>query len=257
MVSPITNHQSPITGPFTGRIIFENSVFLVFDKPPHLLIHPTKPDGPITLWHQLCQLLAFEIVNGGQVSVITRLDRETSGLVLVAKNRAAARDLHTLIEKQNLTKSYQAIVWGWPAQDEFKVDQPLLRQGTIAPSKIWLKQAVHSTGYPSVTRFRVLNRFENRHGKFALLQCEPLTGRTHQIRVHLAFSGHPIVGDKIYGPDETCYLEFIETGWTPKLATQLLLDRHALHAHSLAFTLGRKEFRFDSTLPTNLQSFLG
>jgi 23S rRNA pseudouridine1911/1915/1917 synthase len=201
-------------------------------------------------------LLAFEIANGGQVSVITRLDRETSGLVLVAKNRDTARDLHTLIEKRKPTKSYQAIVWGWPAQDEFEVDQPLVRQGTIAPSIIWLKQAVHPSGYPSRTRFRVRNRFENRHGKFALLECEPLTGRTHQVRVHLAFSGHPIVGDKIYGPNENCYLEFIETGWTPTLAQQLLLDRHALHAKSLAFALGSEEFRFDSPIPDDVNAFL-
>jgi 23S rRNA pseudouridine1911/1915/1917 synthase len=247
--------QPPITS-LASRIIFENSAFLVFDKPAHLLIHPTKPDGTITLWHQLCQLLAFEIANGGQVSVITRLDRETSGLVLVAKNRDTARDLHTLIEKQRLTKSYQAIVWGWPAPKEFEVNQPLLRQGTIAPSKIWLKQTVHPSGYPSRTRFKVLNRFDSRHGKFALLQCEPLTGRTHQIRVHLAFYDHPIVGDKIYGPKENCYLEFIETGWTPTLARQLLLDRHALHAKSLAFTLGSEEFRFDSPIPVDLSAFL-
>ena len=247
--------QPPNTKPFGGGILFENSSFLVFDKPAHLLIHPTKPDGTMTLWHQLTQLLAFEIANGGQVSVITRLDRETSGLVLVAKNRTTARDLHTLIEKRNLTKRYLAIVWGWPAQNGFEVDQPLLRQGTIAPSKIWLKQAVHASGYPSRTRFRVRNRIENRHGQFALLECEPLTGRTHQIRVHLASSGHPIVGDKIYGPNENCYLEFIETGWTPTLAQQLLLDRHALHASSLAFTWGCERFRFDSPLPEDLRTF--
>jgi len=241
----------------SNLVLYENQAFLIVEKPPHLLIHPTKPDGTVTLWHQLTQLLAFEIANGGQVSVITRLDRETSGLVLVAKTRSAARDLHTLIEKRKLTKWYQAIVWGWPEQHEFEVDQPLLRQGTIAPSKIWLKQAAHASGYPSHTRFRVLTRFENRHGKFALLECEPLTGRTHQIRVHLSFSGHPIVGDKIYGPDENCYLEFIETGWTPALAEQLLIDRHALHASSLAFTLGSENFVFSSPLPTDLQSFLG
>jgi 23S rRNA pseudouridine1911/1915/1917 synthase len=90
-----------------------------------------------------------------------------------------------------------------------------------------------------------------------LLECEPLTGRTHQIRVHLAFSGHPIVGDKIYGPDENCYLEFIETGWTPALADRLLIDHHALHASSLAFTLETEEFAFNSPLPADLQGFLG
>jgi 23S rRNA pseudouridine1911/1915/1917 synthase len=221
-----------------------------------LLIHPKKPDGTVTLWHQLTQLLAFEIANGGQVSVITRLDRETSGLVLVAKTHPTARELHTLAEKGSLTKRYLAIVWGWPDNTEFEVNQPLLRQGTVAPSKIWLKQAVHPSGYPSLTRFRVINRFENGQGKFALLECEPLTGRTHQIRVHLAFSGYPIVGDKIYGPDENCYLEFIETGWTPTLAEKLLLDHHALHAASLAFTLGSEDFRFASPLPDDLTAFL-
>jgi 23S rRNA pseudouridine1911/1915/1917 synthase len=219
------------------------------------LIHPKKPDGTVTLWHQLTQVLAFEVANGGQVSVITRLDRETSGLVLVAKTHHAARELHTLIEKQKLTKRYLAIVCGWPDKNEFEVDQPLLRQGTVAPTKIWLKQAVHPSGYPSSTRFRVINRFENQYGKFALLECEPLTGRTHQIRVHLAFSGHPIVGDKIYGPDETCYLEFIGTGWTSALANRLLIDHHALHASSLAFTLGTEEFAFSSPLPEDLRRF--
>jgi 23S rRNA pseudouridine1911/1915/1917 synthase len=251
---PITNHQSPITS-IAGRVVYENSTFLVCDKPAHLLIHPTKPDGPVTLWYQLTQLLAFEIANGGQVSVITRLDRETSGLVLVAKTHSAARDLHTLIERQRLTKRYLAIVWGWPDNNEFEVDYPLLRQGTVAPSKIWLRQAVHPSGYPSRTRFRVINRFENPHGKFALVDCEPLTGRTHQIRVHLAFTGHPIVGDKIYGPDETCYLEFIETGWTPALAERLLIGHHALHASSLAFTLGTENFVFNSSLPEDLRTF--
>jgi 23S rRNA pseudouridine1911/1915/1917 synthase len=253
---PITNHQSPITFS-AGRILYENGAFLVCDKPAHLLIHPKKPDGTVTLWHQLTQLLAFEIANGGQVSVITRLDRETSGLVLVAKTRDAARDLHTQIEKGRMTKRYFAIIWGWPDSNEFEVDQPLLRLGTISPSKIWLKQAVHPSGYPSQTCFRVINRFENCHGKFALLECEPLTGRTHQIRVHLAFSGHPIVGDKIYGSDENCYLEFIQTGWTATLAQKLLLDRHALHAASLAFTLGTENFQFESPLPEDLRAFAG
>ena len=210
----------------------------------------------MTLWHQLTQVLAFEIANGGQVSVITRLDRETSGLVLVAKTQRAARELHTLIERQQLTKRYLAIVWGWPDNNEFEVDYPLLRQGTVVPSKIWLKQAVHPSGYPSRTRFRAINRFENSRGKFALVECEPLTGRTHQIRVHLAFTGHPIVGDKIYGSDENCYLEFIETGWTPALADRLLIDHHALHASSLAFTLGSENFTFASHLPDDLITFM-
>jgi 23S rRNA pseudouridine1911/1915/1917 synthase len=84
------------------------------------------------------------------------------------------------------------------------------------------------------------------------VRCFPFTGRMHQIRVHLAHSGHPVIGDKIYGPDETCYLDFIETGWTEDLARRLFLDRHALHAHGLEVDGGN----WISPLPQDLAQFL-
>jgi len=169
------------------------------------------------------------------VSIINRLDRETSGLVLVAKHRAAASRLSQLMERRGIGKEYLALVTGWPAQDEWNVDAPLLRQGEVRPSRIYLKQCVHPDGAPALTRFRVERRFERHRAKFALTRAFPETGRMHQIRVHLAESGHAVVGDKIYGPDETCYLEFIETGWSPALAKRLLLPRHALHSCALLF----------------------
>ena len=201
-----------------SRIIHEETDLLVLDKPAHLLIHPTKPGGPRTLWSELCELLAFEIKNGGQVSLINRLDRETSGLVLVAKNAPAARELSRLVNRHRIEKLYAAITYGWPEVDKFEVDQPLLRQGEQAPSKIWLKQAIHPAGYPARTKFEVVQRFENRWGRFALINCQPITGRTHQIRVHLASLGFPLVGDKIYGP---------------KSAGQF--ERQMLHAWRLGF----------------------
>jgi 23S rRNA pseudouridine1911/1915/1917 synthase len=90
--------------------------------------------------------------------------------------------------------------------------------------------------------------------RFALIRAIPWTGRTHQIRVHLASVGHAIVGDKIYGPDEKLYLEFIETGWTPALERQLLLPRHALHAARLAIP---GEHEWTSPLPVDLADFIG
>ena len=84
------------------------------DKPPFLLVYPTKPGGAPTLWKQLRELLAFEIANGGQVSIVNRLDRETSGLVLVAKTSVAARKFGLLMQRRRLRKEYLAIVWGWP-----------------------------------------------------------------------------------------------------------------------------------------------
>src|SRR5947209_17661914 len=96
------------------NIIDESDDYIVVDKPAFLLTHPTKPDSRTTLWKQLRELLAFEIANGGQVSIVNRLDRETSGLVLVAKTAAAARRFGLLMQARRLHKEYLAIVWGWP-----------------------------------------------------------------------------------------------------------------------------------------------
>src|ERR1700704_1685534 len=116
------------------RIVDETSDYLVVDKPPFLLVHPTKPDGQPTLWKELRELLAFEIANGGLVSIVNRLDRETSGLVLVAKTQAAARRFGLLMQQQRLHKEYLAIVWGWPEWETKIVDAPMDRQGKHQPS---------------------------------------------------------------------------------------------------------------------------
>jgi 23S rRNA pseudouridine1911/1915/1917 synthase len=249
-------------------------------------MHPTKPDGRPTLWKELRELLAFELANNGQVSIVNRLDRETSGLVLVAKTSAAARKFGLLMQEQRLKKEYLAIVWGWPDWETKIVEAPLDRQGKHRKSAIWLKQAIHPDGALAQTEFKIERRFARStiadelsspsrlpsrgedkgegsaqvceknsvftDDKFTLIRAIPRTGRTHQIRVHLASIGHPIVGDKIYGPNEQLYLEFIETGWTSELERQLLLPRHALHASKLGID-GQPEWT--SPLPVDLAEF--
>jgi 23S rRNA pseudouridine1911/1915/1917 synthase len=256
------------------KIIDETEDYAVVEKPPFLLIHPTKPDGTRTLWQELRNLLAFEIAGGGQVSIVNRLDRETSGLVLVAKTSAAARRYGKLMQQHRLKKEYLAIVWGWPEWERKIVNSPLDRQGSHQQSVVWLKQMIHPAGAPAETEFHVERRFVRSNGrarpgparrgedvpfknsheadKFSLIHALPLTGRTHQIRVHLSSISHPIVGDKIYGPNEQFYLRFIGSGWNPELERQLLLPRHALHSARLAIE-GEKEWC--SALPPDLMEF--
>jgi len=204
----------------------------------------------------LRELFAFEIASGGQVSIVNRLDRETSGLVLVAKTSAAARRFGLLMQQQRVKKEYLAIAWGWPDWERYSVDAPLDRQGKHQQSAIWLKQMIHPNGAPAQTEFRVERRFlrpTRVAEKFSVIRAIPRTGRTHQIRVHLSAIGHPIVGDKIYGPDEDLYLRFIETGWTRELEQQLLLPHQALHSTELAV---EGEQKWSSPLPADLAEFI-
>ena len=259
--------ESPLLLDF--KIIDETDDYAVVDKPPYLLIHPTKPDGTRTLWQELRGLFAFEIAAGGQVSIVNRLDRETSGLVLIAKKAESARRFGLLMQRRQLKKEYLAIVYGWPEWENTLVDAALDRQGKHRDSAIWLKQMIHPSGAPAKSEFKVERRFirsigsarppaaplENaqKSDKFSLIRAIPHTGRTHQIRVHLSSIGHPIVGDKIYGPDEQLYLRFIETGWTSELERHLLLARHALHSAKLAI---EGEYEWTSPLPSDLMEFI-
>jgi 23S rRNA pseudouridine1911/1915/1917 synthase len=185
------------------------------------------------------------------------------------------------MQRGRLHKEYLAIVWGSPEWEEKMVDAPLDRQGKHRQSAIWLKQAIHPAGAAARTQFRIERRFVRSIGrneppeqfvssapvsdpngrgrtraieKFSLIRAVPLTGRTHQIRVHLSSLGHPIVGDKIYGPNERLYLEFIENGWTATLERQLLLPRQALHSAKLAID---DDHGWTSALPVDLAEFAG
>jgi 23S rRNA pseudouridine1911/1915/1917 synthase len=240
------------------RILGESPDWLFVDKPPFLEVHPSKPGRGFTMWDGLRELLVYEIANGGQVSIINRLDRETSGVTLVAKTHESARRLGLEMMARRVEKEYLAITWGWPETDEFTVDAPLLRRGEREPSRIHLMQMVHPDGAVARTRFQVERRFQRASSngeRFALIRAFPEMGRTHQIRVHLAHAGLPIVGDKIYGPEEGCYLEFIATGWTPALAQKLLLPRHALH--STALRLPAVDLGAASPLPADLMGWIG
>ena len=240
------------------RVLARGREWLAVDKPANLLVHPTRRDGAITLHGLLRQWLAPELAAGAQISLVQRLDRETSGVLLVATSACAARHFSGQLARGEMRKEYRAIVFGWPDWDARTIDAPILREGSRGPFRIWLKQGVHPEGASARTEFAVLERFERDGGKFALLAAQPRTGRMHQIRVHAAALGHPLVGDKIYGADEQNYLRFIESGWTADQAAALHLPRHALHAHRLEFVdLDARRVDVAAAPPADLQAFAG
>jgi 23S rRNA pseudouridine1911/1915/1917 synthase len=239
------------------RVIDESDDWIVVDKPAPLIVHPANNKPEPTLLGGLEMLLAYEMENGACPAIVTRLDRETSGVVLVAKHTAAARELGMIFERREALKQYLAIIRGWPQADDWITDAPLLRAGDIAASDIWVRQTVHPAGKQSVTRFRVERRFTRGEHRFSLVRCFPETGRMHQIRVHLAHSGHPVVGDKIYSGDGAEYIEWMRTGWTQALSTRLLLPRHALHAARLELNHGGLLRCWEAPVPPDFTEFIG
>jgi len=248
---------APVRGEFDFTILDETEDYVVVNKPAPLQIHPSKPkDNGMTLWDGLRELLSYELVNGGQISIINRLDRETSGLVLIAKNSASARRFGKAMMRRQMQKSYRAIVHGHPEWESISLEAPIVRAGDVMDSFIRVKQIVHEAGAACTSEFHVLQRWE-RHGlPFALIDARPHTGRMHQLRVHLSHLGFPVVGDKLYGRDDSCYLEFIKTGWTPSLAERLILQRQALHSHRLEVHDGGEPLVWEAPLTADLRAFV-
>jgi 23S rRNA pseudouridine1911/1915/1917 synthase len=149
-------------------------------------------------------------------------------------------------------KEYLAVVQGSPAWENACCAEPILRMEQVAQTRIHVRQCCHPAGKACRTEFHVLRRC----GSMALLRCIPHTGRMHQIRVHAAYMGFPLVGDKIYGGDERCYLDFIAEGWTENLARRLIFPRHALHACRLTFPWRGLEITVESPLPADMENLL-
>jgi 23S rRNA pseudouridine1911/1915/1917 synthase len=239
------------------QILGETEDFLAVDKPAGLLAHPTKPGGPRTLWDELRGLLGYELAIGGQVSLVNRLDRETSGVLLVAKNSQAARSAGIAMQRGGIQKEYVALVFGWPDWHEKVINGPIVRRGAIGPSEVWLERTVDPRGAPAVTRVRVEKRLRlSKERRFAVVRAWPESGRTHQIRVHLSHAGFPVLGDKIYARGSRHYLNFIDWGWTDEMEAELWLPRHALHSAKLSLEIGARKVEWSSPLPDDLAEFV-
>ena len=239
------------------RVVAESADWIVVDKPAPLIVHPANLKPEPTLLGGLEQLLAYEIQNGASLGIVTRLDRETSGIVLVSKHLEAAREIGKIFEFRQAKKEYLAIVRGWPIADRWECKQPIIRAGELGPAEIWVRQVVDPNGRDCLTRFRVECRFERSGDPFSLIRCFPETGRMHQIRVHLASIGTPIVGDKLYGPDDALFAKGVDGLLTPEEDALLELRRHALHAWQLELPhpMTGEWLKLEAPMPRDLSEF--
>lgn len=238
--------DSPLIDPnsFPNWIIYEDEHILVLDKPGWLVCHPSK-NGP---WSSLVGA-AKEYLGVESIHLASRLDRETSGVVLLAKHRGSASQWQKGIEVKAVRRSYLTILEG--EMDGSREISTFL--GKDPTSEVFVKQRVTENSKKSQRAESGFIPLEVKNGyTFALVLTK--TGRKHQIRVHAQSIGHPLVGEKLYGRDETYYLRFCEGGWKNEWMEDLGMSRQALHGRSLGFIAD--DFYYKADLALDMRDFL-
>jgi 23S rRNA pseudouridine1911/1915/1917 synthase len=210
----------------TPAVLSEEQDFLIVDKPAGWLVHPTRPDGTFTLIDWLRDQYPDEFL-----SLISRLDRETSGLLLVGRGKENASIFGKMQQRREIQKSYLALVHGHPPASGL-IDQPLDRLGKHRPSQIYVRQAVIPDTYPAQTEYKTVGtRNHPTMGEISMVEATPKTGRLHQIRAHFEYIGCPVVNDKIYGKPDNVFLNYIDK--EAKIVTEMA--RHSLHSSKISF----------------------
>lgn len=247
IIVPESRPAAPEPQPIDLDIVFEDKHVLVIDKPAGLVVHPAPGNPDRTLVNALIAHCGETLSGIGGVrrpGIVHRLDKDTSGLMVVAKNDAAHASLAAQFAGRSITRAYRAVVWGVPSP----------RRGEIAgnigrsPRNRKKMAVVRRGGKVALTRYRVLKPLGS---AASLIECRLATGRTHQIRVHLAWKGHPIVGDPTYSRNSRARIRSLGPGAARAVAA---LGRQALHAHLIGFThpATTERLEFESALPPDI-----
>ncbi len=227
-----------------GSVLYEDPSVIVIEKPPHLLVLPDRYNRSLP---NLYEMLREEF---GEIFVVHRIDKETSGVIVFAKDAAAHGILNSQFEHRDIHKKYAAIVVGRPSEADGVIDAPI----SESPAHPGVMKVNRKHGKPSVTSYRVDELFDG----YAFVEALPESGRQHQIRVHLASIGLPIMCDKIYGDGEPFFLSRVKANYYSQGEEKPLLSRAALHAGSITFThpATGEQMTFESPLPKDMRSVL-
>ena len=231
-------------------VLFEDDWLLVLNKPAGLPIHPTARYHKGTL----VTLLKERFGTDYKADPVHRLDRETSGVIVCGRSTDACRVLMRAFVGGEVHKEYVAICEGSPPE-RFEVEASIAEGTELVRIAVRIDEAL---GKPAKTRFEVQRRFERDGAAFSLVRAFPETGRQHQIRIHLRHAGFPIVGDKMYGPDEGYFDRFSKHALEPEAWVRLRLRRHALHASAIHFLHpgSKAPVSFRAPMPLDLEEFL-
>jgi len=249
---PDNTDAVPVPQPIALDIRFEDAHLIVIDKPAGLVVHPAPGNPEGTLVNALISHCGASLSGIGGVrrpGIVHRLDKDTSGLMVVAKTDAAHHALSRDFMLRRVDRAYAAIVWGVPTPPSGEIT------GNIGRSAVNRKKMTvvrDGRGKPAITHYRVERSF---HSQAALLECRLATGRTHQIRVHLANRGHPVIGDQVYG--SRAGRDVARGGANG--ARIAAFPRQALHARLLGFAhpAGGGRLMFDSPLPADIHELVG